>query len=399
MKRLILLFICLTTYIVYLLIEQILLKQTQKQIPLRICVTGTRGKSGVVRMIATVLSESGIKVLAKVTGSKPVVILPDGRETAIRRFGPASILEQIRILKLARKLQVDAVVLEIMSINPENHYIESCKIINPHIVAITNIRLDHTEKMGASRDEIAATIGLTIPRSSMVFVNEDDYFEYFKKIAQQKQATVMTVPRINNNGLEIDPKFKEKEFIENIELVLAIADFLGLDRKLSLEALTKTKPDFGSLRVWEFQDETGPNKLILINAFAANDPESTKKVFEKCKVKFNYETDNVIGMINLRSDRPERTLQWCNTLLNTSFLKLKKILLIGDKFACQYMQRKLRHNRKLQVSIISEAKPEKIMNAVFKNGFGYSVVFGFGNIKGVAEKLVNYWDCRGRKIE
>lgn len=398
MKRLTIMIFCLIIYMVYLVIEQISIKRTQKQIPLRICVTGTRGKSGVVRLIATVLRESGVKTLAKVTGSKPAVILPDGRETEIRRFGPANILEQIKILKLARKHQVDAVVMEVMSINPENHYIESCRIINPHIVAITNIRLDHTVKMGACRDEIAATIGLTIPRSSMVFVNEDDYVGYFKSIADEKQATAVAVPKINDEELKVNLKSKEYEFIENIELALAMADFLGIDQKRSLEALSKTKPDFGSLRVWKLQDEISSNKLTVISAFAANDPESTKKVFEKCKVEFKYEENNVIGVLNLRSDRPERTVQWCDTLLNDTSLKLQKILLIGDKFTCRYMQRKLRRNPKLDVGIINEAKPERIMDAVFKNGAGYSVVFGFGNIIGVAEKLVNYWDCCGREI-
>jgi poly-gamma-glutamate synthase PgsB/CapB len=283
MRYLMIMIFSITIYFGYLIIEQISLKKIRNRIPIRICVTGTRGKSGVVRMLAAILRESGLKVLAKVTGSRPVIIFPDGREEEIRRIGPANILEQVKIMRLAGRLQVDAVVIEIMSINPENHYVESCKIINPQVVAITNIRLDHTGKMGMSGAEIAATIGLTIPESGTVLVNENDYRDFFKQIAAAHQATAIAVPELNEDELQIDNQLRCAEFKENMELSIAVADYLGISKRRALTALAKATPDFGSLRVWELNDAINLRNLLVISAFAANDPESTRRVFAKCR--------------------------------------------------------------------------------------------------------------------
>jgi poly-gamma-glutamate synthase PgsB/CapB len=386
-------------YLIYLIIEQISIKKIQREIPLRICVTGTRGKSGVVRMLAAILRESGLKVLAKVTGSKPVIIGPDGRETEIRRLGPANILEQVKIMRLAGRLQVDAVVIEIMSINPENHYVESCKIINPQVVAITNIRLDHTGKMGMSRAEIAATIGLVIPKFSMVVVNETDYADFFKQIVAARHATAIAVSSLNEDELPSDHRLKHVEFKENLELAIAVADHFGISQARALTALAKTAPDFGSLRAWELNDPVNLGNSLVISAFAANDPESTRQVWDKCrqKMRFNAE-DNVIGLLNLRADRPERTAQWRDALSGGSYLNIGKIVLIGDRVPCLYLQRKLGVNQNLEITTISGEKPEKTMEAVFRIGDEPLIIFGFGNIKGAGEILINYWENRGRKI-
>ena len=79
--------------VIYLLAERLILNKKVRRIPLRICVTGTRGKSSITRLIAASLREAGFAVLARTTGSKPVVILPDGEEEEIRRRGSPSILE------------------------------------------------------------------------------------------------------------------------------------------------------------------------------------------------------------------------------------------------------------------------------------------------------------------
>ncbi len=77
---------------------------------------GRAGKSGVTRLIAAGLRASGAKVLAKTTGSKPMLILPDGSEREIARPGGASVREQVRLVTLAARLGADTLVAEMMSI-------------------------------------------------------------------------------------------------------------------------------------------------------------------------------------------------------------------------------------------------------------------------------------------
>ena len=58
---------------------------------LRIHVNGTRGKSGVTRLIAAGLRAGGYRTVAKVTGTAAKIIDPDGSERLMSRRGPANI--------------------------------------------------------------------------------------------------------------------------------------------------------------------------------------------------------------------------------------------------------------------------------------------------------------------
>ena len=95
------LLITLIIFILYLVFERIAHERRIASVPLRIAVTGTRGKSSVVRMLASVLRESGMSVAAKTTGSQARIVLPDGSEEDIRRRGIPSVIEQKSLVKKA----------------------------------------------------------------------------------------------------------------------------------------------------------------------------------------------------------------------------------------------------------------------------------------------------------
>jgi len=156
------LFLTILIFLLFLIIEKIQLIGWINAIPLRIAVTGSRGKSSVVRLLASILREDGIKVLAKTTGAEAKYILPDGSESEIQRRGFPSIIEQVKLLKKAARLKSDCIVAEVMSIHRENHYVESRQILKPHLVIITNVRQDHIDAMGKTKNEIAAVFCLDI---------------------------------------------------------------------------------------------------------------------------------------------------------------------------------------------------------------------------------------------
>ena len=106
----------LALFLVYLVYERIVLNRLRKAIPMVVSVTGTRGKSSVVRMLASVLRESGRTVLAKTTGSQAQFVLPDGTVRDVPRRGIASILEQKKVLRKAAELHADYLVVEIMTL-------------------------------------------------------------------------------------------------------------------------------------------------------------------------------------------------------------------------------------------------------------------------------------------
>src|SRR5262245_18045877 len=94
-------------------------RRALRAIPVRIHVAGTRGKSTTTRLIAAALRAGGRKVVAKTTGSEPRLILPDGREEAWPRRGPASVREQVRFIARAVEIGADTIVAECMAIRPE----------------------------------------------------------------------------------------------------------------------------------------------------------------------------------------------------------------------------------------------------------------------------------------
>ena len=72
---------------------------TLMNIPVRIHVNGTRGKSSVTRLIAAGLRAGGLRTFAKTTGTAPRVIDAEGIDRIIHRLRRPSIGEQVRLLK------------------------------------------------------------------------------------------------------------------------------------------------------------------------------------------------------------------------------------------------------------------------------------------------------------
>jgi len=375
---------CLVLLVVCLFLERASLDRRLRKIPLRICVSGTRGKSTVTRLIAAALRETGRRVLAKTTGSKPVVILPDGREKVIRRAGPPSILEQMKILKLARAVQADAVVMEMMSIRPENMRAESRALIKPHILVLTNVRLDHVDDMGRRKDEIAASLAAAIPGQGRVIVLEEDVYPVFHAVAEKRGAAIVPVPK-NYAGVNAGGDL----FPENRRLALATVEACGCPREPALRGMAKAGPDFGGARIWK-TDRAG-RPWYLASIFAANEPESSMKAISVLRRRYADLPRNMLALLNLRADRGDRTRQWLEALQGGFFNDFSRVVFIGDHAAAIGRRKKIAAGAEIPVSAISERRPGKIMDGVFSLSDKGSIVVGLGNMGGLGERLVEYW--------
>jgi len=375
---------CLALLLVCLLLERASLARRLKKIPLRICVAGTRGKSTVTRLIAAALRESGRRVLAKTTGSKPAVILPDGSEREIRRTGPPSILEQMKILKLARAVHADAVVMEMMSIRPENLRAESGAIIKPHILALTNVRLDHLDDMGRRKEEIAASLAAAVTQKGRMIVLEEDVYPVFHEVAERRGATILAVPK-NCAGEDAGSDL----FRENTRLALATAEACGVPRELASRGMAKAGPDFGGLKLWKTDREGRP--WYLASVFAANEPESSRKAISLLRRRHVELPQNMLALLSLRADRGDRTRQWLEALRGGFFDDFARLVFIGDHAAAIGRRKKIAAGAGISISAVSDRRPRKIMDAVFSLSDKGSVVVGLGNMGGPGEGLVEYW--------
>jgi poly-gamma-glutamate synthase PgsB/CapB len=384
---------CLALFLAYLVWERIALDRARRRIPLLIAVTGTRGKSTVARLLASILKEDGRRVMAKTTGSQAMILLPDGGRIELDRSVTPSILEQKQLVHKAARLRADCLIAEVMSIRPENHYIECHHILRPNLVAITNVRRDHTESMGETEDQIASVLSLDIYEHSRVFLPAKEDRVPFQAVAQRCGATLIPVEaRSSEPILQSEPELGRLEFADNFDLVYAIAVHLGIRRQHIIEGIRRAQHDIGRLRVWRYRHADPERAVYLVNAFAANDPESTFQVLAKVMDLLPAAAGNVVGILNLRADRLPRTVQWISVLRDGALQQFRRLFVVGDH--SRVVQRRLPG-----VCAIKAGSPEQITKIVCAEAPAPAIIFGFGNVKGSGQLLAEYWDRIGRPWE
>ena len=372
-------------FLIYLVHERVLLNRRLSSIPLRICVTGTRGKSGVVRMLASVLREDGRCVLAKTTGSQALFLLPDGEEVDVPRRGLPSIIEQKRLVKKASDVRADVLVAEVMSIHPENHYVESQRILRPDLVVMTNVRRDHTDAMGKTEEEIASVLCLDIPPRARVFVPESENRPVFEAACQSNGGELVPVPQNYSLSLQQKaPQLKQKAFREQLDLVCAVSGSLRIDDDVVLRGLQKATGDIGALRIWRHRIQEDGKTVFLVNAFAANDPESTFRVVKKVKERVSPGDKQIVGLLNLRWDRGDRTQQWIDVLRGKGSEWFHRLYVTGGH--ARIVGRKLR-----RAVVLKGKSPKKMMEMILSEMEDDAILIGLGNIKGLGEQLVAHW--------
>lgn len=378
--------------------ERLYLRKHVRSVPLRICVTGTRGKSSVTRLISSCLREAGFTVLARTTGSKPVIIFPDGSEKEIHRRGSPSILEGKRILKLCAKLDVNALVAELMSIQPECTYVESAQMFNPSILVITNVRIDHIAQMGSSKQQIARCFASLIPENGTVFVLREEFSPVFEKAAEQRGTRLIQVGSDSFREFARSKKgILSYEFEENVCLVLALGEFLKIEREIIFQGLKKVRLDFGSLKMWTMDVGIPPQNWDLVSCFAANDPDSTRRVLSRLMKMKSLEEKEKVGLLNLRRDRGDRTVQWLKSLEENTFPEFRKIFLIGEHASA--FKKRLKRSSKMESFILKSRAPERILEEISKILQAQAVLIGMGNMAGAGKDLVEYWQKRGKPYD
>lgn len=375
--------VSLVIFLAFLVCETIYARVLRRSVKLRIVVTGVRGKSSVTRLITYALQKRGIKVLGKVTGSKPVLLYPNGQEIEIKRKRYPSVLEQIRVLlKTANYLNVDGLVSETMSINPEILRCEMQNILKPSIIVIARITLDHVEMLGNNIEEIRKNIVNACCNGATVVTLKGNLDESSIEILKKKKCTLIEVEPRGDTVKPID----YLEFDENISLALAACQIVGLKKEEFMENLLKAAGDIGALKIWKLK-----SGVIVINGFAANDPESTIKVFERSKqflIQKGFSNLNFIGILNLRSDRVDRTLQWLKCL--KEWFPFERVYVTGADSAL--FVKRLKNPNCLTFNA------GDIIEEVSKFECG-TAVFGFGNIAGVGLKLIDWWQRDGECLK
>jgi poly-gamma-glutamate synthase PgsB/CapB len=388
---------CLGLLLLYLAIERVRLDRALRRVQRRIAVTGTRGKSGVTRLVASGLRASGARVLAKTTGSKPLFIFPDGSEREIPRAGPPSVREQIRLVALAAATGADTLVSEMMSIGAECLAVESRRILRPGTLALTNVRLDHLEEMGRRKEEIARTLASAFPERADIFVLGEEVYPVFAEMAARTKSRLHPVAlEAAGEGPGRGPRSPVLEFEPNLRLAQAVLVSLGIGEEGAAAGFAAAAPDPGGLRIWRGEFGDPPRPAVCVSAFAANDPESSAAALAKAMDTVPLAGRPLVGILSLREDRADRTLQWIRAAGEGFFRGFAAVILIGGP--ARTAARRLRRQAGpagASFFSVGEALPDALMNGVFSISPGEPAVVGLGNFVGAGERLVRYWAERG----
>jgi len=359
------------------------------KVPIRVHVNGTRGKSSVTRLIAAGLRGGGRRTFAKTTGTMARMILPDGSEVDVYRVGKPNIIEQTRIVRRAVECGAEILVIECMAVMPELQPIAELRLIRSTIGVITNARADHLDVMGPGVDDVARALAQTAPRNGHLFTAERERAHLIARVAHDRGSQVHITDERTVTPEDL-AGFSYFEHAENVALALAVCAHLGVARDVALAGMHAAKPDPGALR--RFLVKSGDKTITFVNAFAANDPDSTLLVWQRLGLERREPGVQRIVLANLRDDRLQRSGQIAE--LVATRLDADHVVLTGlgtGLVAYQAAQHGLSRDR---LSDLGDRSAEDIYERVLGLVEERAVVVGIGNIVGLGEEIVLHFSNR-----
>lgn len=367
-----------------------------RRIPVRIHVNGTRGKTSVTRLIAAGLRAGGKRTCAKTTGSAAALIDPDGREFPLYRPSGANIIEQMRIMGRMRAFRPEIAVIECMALQPHYQSLTELRMVRSTIGVITNARADHLEVMGPEEEDVALALAGTVPVGGRLFTAERKLLPIFESATRDRNSEMdeVTAEEVETIDPSTLARFQYSEHAENVALALKVCEHLGVDRETALDGMVGLEPEPGAMRVLHVR--YFERDIIFVNAFAANDPESTGNIWHNM-VKRHGDGRRRVVLINCRADRPHRSQQLAMSV--GDWPPADRYILIGSGtllFARMAVKRGLDPEKLL---VAERSSLLDITETILEQCDERSLVVGMCNIHGGGEQVARFFQNRAMKEE
>lgn len=264
------------------------------EIDIRLSVSGTRGKSTIVRWLHDELLDRDYDTYAKLTGTEPISMY-NGRERQIERRGRTTLYENE--LEIRRYFPMDAIVVENQGITPYTTRLVNTRYVDPTVVVVTNVREDHLDTLGEDRERVVRALARSIPPDTHVICGEqgEALRRYFARELDQRGATV-TFVAIPAEFVHIPGA----ELVYCVDETLRAVDGRGLDRSRAEQYLDELRVEWRRL----------PEGRVF-DAAAVNDVQSTEAI-RRALVGGSGEV--VQPLVYLRRDRPGRTASYARYL-------------------------------------------------------------------------------------
>ncbi|MEQ0564437.1 poly-gamma-glutamate synthase PgsB [Amycolatopsis sp. NEAU-NG30] len=350
-------------------------------IPTRVLVNGIRGKSSITRLCAGALRGGGLVTTAKTTGTAARFIHPDGSEEPVyRKFGIANVVEQIGIVRRAAAYRPDALVIECMAVLPELQEINQSKLIQSTIGVLCNVREDHLAEMGPTLDDVARSLSRSMPVGGICLTAEKDRLHILQEEAAKRNCELIAVDPESVSDEEMRG-FGWITFKENVAIALAVAELLGVNRRLALEGMWAAPPDPGVLQVHRYR--AGRRQLRFANVFAANDPESTLLNIDQLR-RQGAITDPLHVIINCRPDRVERNGQMGALIPE---IAPERVVLIGEPTRSARVAIPAEWHDRV-VDLGGARSPRELLRGIVGGIERHASLVAIGNIHGQGELLI-----------
>ncbi|MDU0995153.1 MAG: poly-gamma-glutamate synthase PgsB [Staphylococcus lugdunensis] len=353
------------------------------KIPVRININGIRGKSTITRMVYSVLREDRIRVVGKTTGTDARMLywFTDKEYPVIRKPQGANIGEQRDIIRKVVKQRATALVNECMAVNPDYQITFQNDLVMANIGVIVNVMEDHMDVLGPTLQDVAQAFTATIPYNGKLVVMQDKYTKFFAKEARKRKTELIVVDKekVPESYLR---KFDYLVFPDNVAITLGVAQALGIDQQTALHGMLNAPPDPGAVEIKYFQANSTTN--VFVNAFAANEPQSTKAILNKVE-SYDYPYSKKIVILNCRSDRVDRTRQFVENFIaevdyDTLICTGKSTQMVTDKMQSQPNKRYLN---------LEGAPFADIERTILKES-QHALVFCVGNIHGPGGRIAEF---------
>lgn len=313
---------------------------------LKVLVTGSRGKSSIVRLVHTALKSAGLQSHARITGVIPRELTPTGVNTISRSSGAH--VEEMRWWLKQLPSSAQAIVLENSAISPDFQILAG-RWLQPNITVLSNTLADHQEVWGPSQNCAAEVLLRGIPRAGRVILPST--------LKTDQQLLSLLESRhchafFAEPATAIEPAFHSV----NMGLALATVTELGLDPQAAMQAMKVMQPDDHDFKV------ISCDGVEWAMAFSANDISSTQKLF--ASLQWSEQETRLI--YNHRRDRPERFKSFIDWLNLSAW---REVLIIGDRPRMHHCS--ARHLR---------VRNKQDLRRLFRPG---ERVFGCGNIAGL----------------
>lgn len=279
-----------------------------RDIPIRILIAGSRGKSSTVRLLHAALHANGRRVFAKATGTAAAQITPDLHEKPTRRWGQVSIVEMQDAVLQAGRSGADAMVLESMAVQPRLIAQVSEEIVHPTIAVVTNAHLDHLEDEGNTREQVMDALANVIDGAPLVVTAERDPSALARLTwrAHLNGARVCSAPHADPRVVDV-----ESAHPDNVDIVLAVTRSLGYPDSVSLAGMRTATHETGDDPVHDLRFDGMTMRWIDLGAI--NDPASAVSALQSLENHVLPEAP-VVAILVGRSDRPLRSLEFAALL-------------------------------------------------------------------------------------